>query len=755
MPKLRSPIYAFNGGEISRRMEGRSDLDGIWDRAFETMVNYVATVEGPATKRPGFRYIKEAALSSTWISSFVFNTTQSYVLEWLEGKIRFFTNGGRIENAGVPYEVVTPYTAAEAPAISSIQSYDRLYLAHPNHPPAMLTRTGAETFTYAPIPLKNGPFKDYNTDLTKTISWAGNGTVGGVATISCDFDLFLPGHVGASFIFQVESFSTIDAWEPNVVCPAVGSLVKSDGKVYKLVSTGGHKYTGTIEPTHNNGSEWDGSGQQSATTTDATATAGCLWEYQFNRFGIATITSIQTTSSAKVTVTQAFPTISPSTHFWAHAAFSNVEGWPQLVGTWGSRLCFVKDIQLCASVVGDYWNMNPIDDDGVVSPDMAFRLPLNISDPPTWMHSDTSGIMLLGSHKEETMVSQINRAAGISADNIDADWQSSYGSAAVFPVKIGLSILFIQRGARKIREAQFDYYRGRFVAQHINVYARQITRSGVNWISFQQEPENILWGGRNDGTMFAHPHDPEQEVKGFSRVALAQGSILSGVALPNQDGSGDDLWVLAELNGSKGVLQLGTFWDEDAGLEQSDAFFVDWGVSYNGTGAGVGGVDVPKQNFTQGLSHLEGMNVRVLFDGAETNDLTVHGGAIMLPAPAVKVHIGLGFQATLKLLRTEARGTPTAQGLRKRVARLFARMVDSASLIIFNRLGEQTEMFERESATAMGSPSPLFNGDTDNKSVGGGGSDFADQPVIVNDDALPSIITLLVPTYQIEDAPGD
>jgi hypothetical protein len=97
--KVRTPIYAFNGGEISRRMEGRSDLDGIYDRAFAKMLNYVATVEGPATKRPGFRYIKEAALTSTWLSRFVFNTTQSYVLEWGDKRVRFFTNGGRIDVA--------------------------------------------------------------------------------------------------------------------------------------------------------------------------------------------------------------------------------------------------------------------------------------------------------------------------------------------------------------------------------------------------------------------------------------------------------------------------------------------------------------------------------------------------------------------------------------------------------------------------------------------------------------------------------
>jgi hypothetical protein len=341
------------------------------------------------------------------------------------------------------------------------------------------------------------------------------------------------------------------------------------------------------------------------------------------------------------------------------------------------------------------------------------------------MHSDL-GYLLLGTHNEEIMVSQSNRAAGVSASNLSADPQSSYGSADVVPVKIGISVVFVQRGARKLREAQFDYYRGRFVASHVNVYARQISRSGVDWLAFQQEPETILWGGLNNGTLFAHPHDPEQEIKGFSRAELAQGSILSGVVLPSDDGTLDDLWILAELGGSKGILKLGSFWDEDAGLAQADAFFVDWGVSYDGTGSGVGGVNVPKQTFTSGLSHLEGKQVRVLYDGAETNKLTVTGGAITLPKPAVKVHIGLGYEARLKLLRSEARGAPTVQGLRQRVQRLFARLIDSAALTIFNRKGESARMFDRPNSLPMDSAQPLFNGDTDNLAVGGGGSDYAD-----------------------------
>src|SRR3546814_14051151 len=43
MSTLRGIMYAFNGGELSTRMDGRVDLDGIYDRGLAEMFNWVAT----------------------------------------------------------------------------------------------------------------------------------------------------------------------------------------------------------------------------------------------------------------------------------------------------------------------------------------------------------------------------------------------------------------------------------------------------------------------------------------------------------------------------------------------------------------------------------------------------------------------------------------------------------------------------------------------------------------------------------------
>jgi hypothetical protein len=219
---------------------------------------------------------------------------------------------------------------------------------------------------------------------------------------------------------------------------------------------------------------------------------------------------------------------------------------------------------------------------------------------------------------------------------------------------------------------------------------------------------------------------------------------FAGVTIPSEDGSRDELWILADLDGDRAILQLADWWDEDAGTDKADAFFVDWGVSYDGA---------PQAVFTTGLDHLEGRQVRILADGAVVEGQTVTGGSITLPTAASKVHIGLGYQARFKLLQAEIRGAPTAQGLRKRLIRLLARLIDAGSLLIGNKHGDRDRFFDRENNLAMNAPPPLFNGPTDNKSVGDG-SISRRTVEIINDDPLPCLISQLLPTYELEEIRG-
>lgn len=88
----------FNGGKFSRRLKGRSDL-ARYSFACEELQNFFPTVQGPAVKRSGTKFVRETTTASTAKSRLIpFNVAddQAYVLELSAGRIRFYQNGGAV-----------------------------------------------------------------------------------------------------------------------------------------------------------------------------------------------------------------------------------------------------------------------------------------------------------------------------------------------------------------------------------------------------------------------------------------------------------------------------------------------------------------------------------------------------------------------------------------------------------------------------------------------------------------------------------
>jgi hypothetical protein len=720
---------SFNGGELSRRMEGRVDT-AIYQVAAAEMVNFVPAVEGPAVKRPGFRYIEPAMTTAAWLSAFVFNRTQAYVIEWGDAALRFYTNDERIESSpGVAYEVAVPYTAAQAPSVSQQQSFDRLHLAHSAHPPAALTRTGGSTFAYAAVTLKNGPFADQNIDTAKTVTTSGTS---GSVTVTASAAIFLAGHVGAVFRLEAKDFSDIPAWEVGIDGIVIGSKRRSDGRVYVAASAG---RTGSVQPTHSRGTEWDG--MATGNDINANPAGGVKWTYLHDRFGVGTITAVAGDGlSATVTVTRQLPdsVTSVATHRWSLPFFSLASSWPRHVILAFGRLIYFTDFDIVASVVGDYGggtiNMADYTESGLLAPDMAFRRRLSVANPILWVREDRD--ILIGTADGEYVIRKINSAEIFSSDNIECVKQSHYGSAEVLPVQIGTSTLFVQKSGRKIRAADYTLDRDRYVSPNVAVWQRHILKSGARQLVFQQEPEELVWAVRADGVLAVHAHVPEQDIKGFARATHAAGPVLSAVAIPSTSGQLDDLWVLVDGAGGKSVEQQAAWWEEEE-TSIEDAFFVDSGVSYD---------DVPAATFTTGLTHLAGREVSVLADGGVVAGLSVSaGGVLELPIAASKVHVGLGYQARIRTLRPEGKdaGGNTIQGKRKRLVSIITRLLETVGIKIDPGNGRLEQLIDRPGSAPMNAPVPPFSGDTTSKSLSGSWERDG-QYTIISDDPLPCIV---------------
>lgn len=710
--KIRHYLTAFIAGELDPLLGARVDSEH-YNYGLALCENFLPVNEGPLVKRPGFEFIREADETSAWLGAFRFSVTQEYLIEWGEEKARFFTNGGRIESdPETPYELVTPYAAADVAMLSAYQSYDRLYLAHPDYPPAALARTSATTFDHEVSELLNGPFADGNGDEAAVLTVTGTLSVGGAVTLTGDLG-FAAGHVGSLLKIEAEDYSSIKAWEPQMEGVLLNSYCRSDGKVYQC-SDAGSGITGTYQPTHASGAEWDGLGLPDVA---ANGPYGVQWTYVHDLLGIVEITSVTNPTTAAGEVRRRLPaTASPMTTWrWAHGYFSAEAGWPSLVFLWNGRLGHIKDFDIVASVVGDFGggrvNYSTHDEGGGLTSDLAFRRTLQGSDPPLWVTVDRR--LILGTATREITIGPVNPQLAVSGENISAEPQSYYGSEQVWPVQAGTETIFVQRGGRRIRGADYDFARDRYDAPDMTATARHITLGGVIQLAQQRVPFPAVYAVRGDGQLLAHPKT-RTEIKGWSRFVLGGGATaLSAATIVGADGRTDELWLLVERETPAGTRR--EIWKQSAWRELGDdrkaAFFVDGGAT---------GTIAAGETEISGLEHLAGQAVAVLCNGGVVTGLSVSGaGVLTLPAEAVPAYdytltVGLAYTARAVSLRPAAqfRGM-WIHGLLQRVVKGVVRLLDTAGLLLGVPGGGEEELVGRNPQNAMDEPVPLFSGDSD------------------------------------------
>lgn len=739
MAIVRHLQTGFVGGELDPLMAGRVDTEQ-YAFGLDLCENFVPINEGPIVKRPGFEIIRDAAPTASWLGAFRFSITQEYMIEWAQLSARFFTNGVRIETSpGVPYQIVTPYAAADAPQLSTAQSYDRLYIDHPAYPPAALARTSAITFAHANSDLKGGPFLDQNSDEAVTVT--ASAATGSGITVTANAPIFLAGHVGALFRIEARDFSTIKAWEAGMDAVAIGEIVRSDGKAYQAETAGA---TGTIQPIHTAGSEWDGQGKNDK--LNAKGPYGVKWKYLHDRFGTVKITGFTSTTQVTADVVRRLPdsVVTIPTFRWSHCAWSAAKGWPSLVTNWAGRQIHFKDFDIHGSVVGDYGggsvNFSNLTSAGLVTADMAFRRTIATEDPPLWVAGDRK--LIVGTASRELAIGAINSALAVSGDNIAAEPQSFYGSERVFPVQIGTETVFVERGGRRLRSSGYDFSRDRYAAVDLTAAARSVTRGGILQLAYQRVPYALIYGVRADGQLVVHA-STRIEVKGFARTVLGGGAkALSAVSIVGADGKTDELWLLVSREtpaGTRREVWRQTAW-RDTGDAQDQCFYVDAGVKVTAAAG--------QTHFT-GATHLANQAVAVLANGGVVPGIRVAAdGSFDLPAAAVPDHpytliVGLPYTATARTLRPPLTvNGNSAQSVLQRVTKVALRLLETLGIRVGGPDGPYDEIIDRPASAAMDAAIPLFTGDTP------GPVDTAfdrnGQVTFVSSDPLPATINAAI-----------
>lgn len=769
MAKAAPQQVSFDAGELSPLLGARVDL-AKYGNGCMLLENFIATVQGPAVRRGGKRFVAAVKDSGkqAWLLPFIVSDGIAYMLEFGDRYIRFYVNRGQLIDGGTPVEIATPYSLADLTtvdgtfAIRVTQSADTMYLFHGSYPTQKLLRTTATTFELQPVTFVSGPFASVNIDQGVTVKASAQS--GAVTLTATGGNVFRASDVGT--LFYLEQYDN-SAHLPWIVHQRilVGDIRRVNSRTYLCTAIGGDvpgefQVTGSETPTHTQGERADGDFQD--LPNDNFGAIGAMWRYQHSGYAMVKITSVTDAQHATGVVTTGdsseqivIPSqiVSTGTYKWARSLFNADDGYPQMGTFWRNRLWMMRDRWLVGSVSADFENFASKDADQQTD-DSAIVQQLNARqlNKLAWMVEADS--LMIGMTGDEWVVGPANASQPVSATNLNAARRTSYGSKRLQPVQVGGTILFAQKSGRKLRDFKYDFSSDNYVSTDVTKIADHVTRgrvgsnNGIMSLCYQQEPHSVVWAARADGQLIGCTYDEEagrSDVYGWHRHPDANGFVECVASMPAPDGAADDLWVIAwrQINGQtvRYVEYLNPSLQDDEA--QSSAFYVDAGITYSGA---------PTTEIS-GLTHLEGITVAVLTDGAVHPSRTVAGGAIALDWPASIVHIGVPTKCRIQTMQLNAgAANGTAQGKTKRVSNVVTRFSRSQGGAVgpsFKDADLEPLNF-RKPSNAMDNAVPLFDGDM--KSDWRGGYEGQSWICYQNDQPLP--VTLLG-FFPIEDTQDD
>jgi hypothetical protein len=741
--KVVLPQTSFTGGELSPRVLGRTDLDRYLT-GLKRCRNAHPVLHGGFKRRAGFRYI-QAAVSATANASILVPFVQGRDLAWM---LEFGNNTIRVFNSDLTFSGVTltsPYTSAQLARLDWAQSDSTLWLFHPDVPVQRLQRLGTGTWIIAAAPFTQQPFDEtgFVPAVAGTLSAA---TVGTGRTLTTPSATFLTTDVGRGVIFDA-GLAVITAWSSTT------SVTVEITRAFPSVTLPANAWRVDVSPqTSCTPSAKDPVG---ASITLTLAAAG--WRntdvgsiVRING-GLCRITGYSADTVVNATILREMSGIVASPALaWSlePPVWSAANGYPRTGTIYQQRLIVAGSAKYPRTVWGSR-SGELLDFERWTNDADSFSFTIDSDDATAITYlTATQELAALTESGEYSIRGGVEKP--ITPTNVRIKLESNHGTAQVRPVQIANEAMFVQRAGRKVRSFGYRYDFDAFRAPDVIALAEHLSTSGITWMTYAQEPEQMLWATRTDGKFISCTIDRDQQpsVIGWALHDTA-GAVECVASIPF--GDREQVWAIVRrtINGAvvrylealDDTLEAWHPSDPDPANGQPRPVYgctVDAGIVFDNP-AGATSFSVP---------HLAGMEVDIVADGSKMPRQTVGGaGALTLPRAGRRVIIGLPFRSFGTLLTPEFQGAMgSAQGTPARSGELFVRFLDTVGGKVQNNQGNEQVIPVRRLGDPTDQPVLPFTGAYDIGPLLGwerGDSEIS----IIQDDPLPQHVLAVIRTH--------
>lgn len=503
----------FSAGELSPVLSTRTDIQQYANGAKE-LTNMIPLVEGGVRKRPGtyFRQIMAGALR---LIPFVVKSESSYLLIFKPLQLIVYNP----RTYAVVATLTTPYTADQIPDVQFVQYRYDMFFTHSKVPVQRFrSSTNFTNWEIAEFIFTHPPLNDDAARYPFRKATPSDKTIGTNITVT---------------------LSDVAAWD------SATSYIKGDVVTY-AASYWQALVANTNQAPALNSTYW---AKVTSTVVD-TFLATDVGSYISINGGIVKVTKWNSASQVGGEIVKAFDSVNAAVErSWGITppAFNATNGYPRCVTFFKQRLALANILaapnKIWLSAVGENGNFLETTDDAD-----AFSIvsASGLSNSILFIEA-TRGVICLTSGGEYMVSSN----GALTPTTAEINEHTAYGAYPITrPCRVGNELLFVQRGGERLRALSYRYEVDGLVSPEISTLASHIgeEHGGIEEITYQQEPESIVWCKMGDGKVASITFNRDQEVIAWAQHDFG-GSTLSMCSLPTKLGS-DQCFMLINRNGS-------------------------------------------------------------------------------------------------------------------------------------------------------------------------------------------------------------
>lgn len=584
MPRVPELRTNFSAGELSDLVSGRTDYGNFYNGSI-TLENFVVLVQGVIFRRKGFRFIAETKDSTkkSRLIKFEFSTTQAYAIEVGEGYMRFFANQGRIlentttisgatkANPVVITDTAHPYSNGDLIVIKDVVGMVEL-----NDKEYIVANKTTNTYELQGV------------DGTAYTTYSSGGTAAKVHEISNPYlesELFqIKAHNQDNDIIYFEHpnhpLKKLTRTAANAFTFTDVELIKGPYIEQNIVSTDLVALTTGGGWTEGTTLTLTASGGHTPFTADH---VGGLWKVTSGA-DIAHLKITGFTSSTIVTVVAKNDvpvSLQSGTHFtWSEGEFSAARSYPNAISFHEQRLVLAGSVnapkRIWFSKSGDYEDFEEGTED---NDSFTVKIASTKGDPIQWLSSDE--VLFVGTSEGIFRITHSPNSAAINVSDIDIKKHISYGSANIQPELVGSFPVYVQNGDNKVSSIGQSVKNNKYQAADLTVGNPEIVDSGIVEIGYQQSPISSLWVIRSDGEIARLISEENEEVLAWTRYTT-QGLFESEAIISSS--TNDEIYAIVNRTINGTVKRYVEAHSPNYLVDNLNGFFVDSGLTYNGTG---------------------------------------------------------------------------------------------------------------------------------------------------------------------------